>query len=124
MKKKVFSVFLILFFAIAFASCSSPNTGNTDGNSNGGTGDQTPAVSIENFSFKPSVLTVQKGTTVVWTNNEAAVHNIKSSAFNSPDMKKGETFEFTFETAGTYDYYCGIHPAMTGQIVVVEKSSY
>ena len=123
MKKKVFSIFLVMIFAIVFAACSSSNTGNTNGNTNGGTGSQTPAVSIENFSFKPSVLTVQVGTTVVWTNNDTAVHNIKSATFNSPEMKKGETFKFTFEKAGTYDYSCGIHPTMTGQIVVVEKSS-
>ena len=118
MKKKVFNVFLILFFAIALTACSSPNTGNTDGNSNGGTGNQAPAVSIENYSFKPSVLTVKVGTTVVWTNNDSAVHNIKSADFNSPEMKKGETFEFKFDKAGTYDYSCGIHPTMTGKIIV------
>lgn len=123
MKKKVFSVVLILFLAVVFTSCSS-NTGNINENSSGGTSNQTPAVSIENSSFKPSSLTVNKGATVVWTNNETTVHNIKAAMFNSPDLKKGETFEFTFTTAGTYNYSCGIHPSMTGKITVVEKSSY
>jgi len=124
MNKKVFSVFMVLLFAIVFAACSSSNTGTTNGTSNGNTtGNQTPAVSIENFTFNPAVLTVKVGTTVIWTNNDTVDHNIKSADFNSPLMKKGETYEFKFDKAGTYDYSCGIHPTMTGQIIVVDKSS-
>jgi plastocyanin len=122
MKKKMFSALLMLFFAVVFTSCSS-NTGST--NSTDATNSLTPAVSIENSSFKPSNLTVRKGATVEWTNNDTTVHNIKAAAFNSPDLEKGETFEFTFITAGTYDYSCGIHPTMKGKIIVVEnKSTY
>jgi len=124
MKKKVWSLFLILLFTIAFSSCSSTNSGTTNQTSDGGIGNQLPAVSIESFSFMPSVLTIQVGTTVVWTNNDTVVHNIKSADFNSPELKKGETFEFKFDKVGTYDYVCGIHPKMTGQIIVVEISGY
>jgi len=124
MKKKVWSLFLILLFTIAFSSCSSSNSGTTSTPSDGGLGNQVPTVSIENFSFKPSVLTVQVGTAVVWTNNDSADHNIKSTDFNSPMMKNGETYEFKFDKAGTYDYICGIHPKMTGQIIVVEMPGY
>ena len=120
MKKKVFSAILMLFFAVLFTSCSA-NTGN----STDATNSPTPAVSIENSSFKPANITVRKGAVVEWTNNDTTVHNIKASAFNSPDLEKGETFEFTFTTAGTYDYSCGIHPTMKGKIIVVEnKSTY
>lgn len=115
MKKKVLSLILILIFTIAIASCASSNSGTTSTPTDG-----VPTVSIEDFSFKPSVLTVQVGTTVVWTNNDTADHNIKSDGFNSPMMKNGETFEFKFDQAGTYDYICGIHPKMTGQIIVTE----
>lgn len=125
MKRRVLTAFLMLFFAFAFTSCSSSNTGTTNGTSNGNTtGNQAPAVSIENYTFNPAVLTVNVGTTVVWTNNDSVVHNIKSADFNSPEMKKGETYEFKFDKAGTYDYSCGIHPTMTGKIIVVEKSTY
>lgn len=75
-------------------------------------------VDIKNFAFTPEVLTVKMGTTVTWINQDQAVHNIKSAAFNSKDLKKGETFEFTFQTKGTFDYICGIHPSMKGKIVV------
>jgi len=118
MKRRFMLVFLVVFLAFAVTSCASSSNGSTDVTSNGNTGDQTPAVSIENFAFKPQVLTVQVGTTVVWTNNDTTAHNIKSNTFNSPELKKGETFEFKFENPGTYDYSCGIHPTMTGKIIV------
>lgn len=124
--RKAFRILLIPFLAVLFAACSS-NTGNTGGSSSGMASSQSsvstqePQVSMENFSFNPEVLTVPKGTTVVWTNNDSAVHNVEADDFNSPDLKKGETFAFTFEKTGTYDYICGLHPKMTGQIVVTEK---
>ncbi|HWQ89231.1 MAG TPA: cell wall-binding repeat-containing protein, partial [Desulfitobacteriaceae bacterium] len=76
------------------------------------------AISIKDFTFTPAVLTVSAGSTVVWTNNDSTTHNIKSSDFNSTDLAPGDTFEFKFEKTGTYNYSCGIHPAMTGQIIV------
>lgn len=124
MKKKVWSILLIIIFAISISSCASSNSGITNTPSDGGLGNVVPEVSIENFSFKPSVLTVQVGTTVVWTNNDSAEHNIKSTDFNSPMMKTGEKFEFKFDKVGTYDYICGVHPKMTGQIIVVDMVGY
>ncbi|HEY5467420.1 MAG TPA: cupredoxin family copper-binding protein [Clostridia bacterium] len=79
---------------------------------------QGSTVSIESFAFNPATLPVKAGTTVVWTNNDSVAHNIKSTGFNSPTMAKGQTFEFKFDTKGTFEYSCGIHPSMTGKIVV------
>jgi len=75
-------------------------------------------VSIQNFSFNPETLTIKAGTTVTWTNNDSVIHNIKSPSFNSPDLNAGETFSFTFGKPGTFNYSCGIHPTMTGTIIV------
>lgn len=75
-------------------------------------------VSIENFAFAPDTLTVKAGTTVVWTNNDTAGHNIKSDIFTSPMLAQGETFEFKYDTAGTFEYICGVHPKMKGKIIV------
>lgn len=75
-------------------------------------------VSIENFAFAPDTLTVKAGTTVVWTNNDTAGHNIKSDIFTSPTLAQGETFSFKFDTAGTFEYICGVHPSMKGKIIV------
>lgn len=75
-------------------------------------------VNIQNFSFNPATLTVKKGAAVTWTNNDSAPHQIKSAAFNSELMSQGQTFSFTFNDAGTFDYSCSIHPSMTGKIIV------
>jgi plastocyanin len=76
------------------------------------------SVSIENFSFNPSSLTVKQGTTVTWINNDSANHTIKSDTFNSQDLNQGDKFQFMFNTKGTFDYICSIHPSMAGKIVV------
>jgi len=78
----------------------------------------TNVVNIQNFAFSPETLIVKKGTTVAWTNNDSTLHTIKSTTFNSGDLAKGATFKFTFDTAGTFSYSCGIHPSMQGKIVV------
>lgn len=75
-------------------------------------------IGIQNFAFSPETLMVKKGAIVTWTNNDAAAHTIKSTTFNSGDLVKGATFKFTFDTAGTFDYSCGIHPSMKGKIIV------
>lgn len=115
MKKRLLLVLLILGFTLTLASCSSstPTPPAPIPTPAGGS-----TVSIESFAFKPVVLTVPAGTTVVWTNNDSVAHNIKSTDFNSNSLLKGETFSFKFDKAGTYDYSCGIHPTMTGKIIV------
>ena len=78
------------------------------------------AVTIKDFAFDPGDLTVAKGTTVTWKNDDSATHRIKSGdgSFDSKDLKNGDSFEHTFDTAGTFDYICGIHPSMKGKITV------
>lgn len=76
------------------------------------------SVSIKDFAFNPSVLNVKQGETVTWTNEDSATHRIKSDKFNSQDLNQGDKFEFTFKDKGTFDYTCGIHPSMKGEIVV------
>ena len=78
------------------------------------------AVTIKDFAFDPGDLSVAKGTTVTWKNDDSATHRIKSGdgSFDSEDLKNGDSFEHTFDTAGTFDYICGIHPSMKGKITV------
>lgn len=76
------------------------------------------SVSVKNFSFNPSNLVIKAGTTVIWTNNDSTSHSIKSDNFNSEILDKGESYQFRFNTAGVYDYICGIHPSMKGKIIV------
>jgi amicyanin len=79
------------------------------------------AVSIDNFTFNPQKLTVKAGTTVTWTNKDDIPHGIAATgnAFRrSNAMDTDDAYSFTFTTPGTYQYFCYIHPHMTGTIVV------
>jgi plastocyanin len=78
------------------------------------------AVKIDNFSFGPQTITVPVGATVTWTNGDDIPHTAVSTdgVFKSKVMDTDEKFSYTFTKAGTYAYYCTIHPKMTGQVVV------
>ncbi len=77
-------------------------------------------VTIDNFQFGPARLTVPVGTTVTWTNRDDMVHTVTSStrAFSSPGLETGETFSHTFDKPGSYEYFCALHPRMTGSVIV------
>jgi amicyanin len=78
------------------------------------------AVKIDNFSFTPQTLTIYVGTTVTWTNRDDIPHTAVSTegVFKSKVIDTDEKFSYTFTKAGTYSYYCTIHPKMTGKVVV------
>lgn len=78
------------------------------------------AVTISNFSFQPSTLTISAGTTVFWTNNDSTTHTITSDTgvFSSGDLPPGSSFSHTFSSAGSFGYHCSIHPSMKGTIMV------
>jgi plastocyanin len=80
----------------------------------------TTEVKIDNFSFAPGTLTVPAGTTVTWTNRDDIPHTAVSTegAFKSKVMDTDEKFSYKFTKAGTFPYFCSIHPKMTGKVVV------
>jgi plastocyanin len=86
--------------------------------------DQPPAanaeVKIDNFVFGPQTITVPVGATVTWTNKDDIPHTSVSTdgVFKSKVLDTDEKFSYTFTKAGTYPYYCTIHPKMTGKVVV------
>jgi len=83
------------------------------------------AVSIDNFTFTPQTLTVKAGTTVTWNNKDDIPHGIAADKNAFPRSKALDTddkFAFTFNTPGTYNYFCYVHPHMTGTIVVQPNS--
>ena len=94
-------------------------------------------VSLRNVKFEPGEITIAAGDTVTWTNEDTVLHTVTSGTGQEqgvpgvsentdaePDglfdheMPEGETFSFTFEKAGTFEYFCAIHPGMTGTVVV------
>jgi plastocyanin len=77
-------------------------------------------IKIDNFSFAPGTFTVAAGTTVTWINHDDIPHTVVSTdgVFKSKVMDTDEKFSYTFTKAGTYPYFCSVHPKMTGTIVV------
>jgi plastocyanin len=96
----------------------------TDGGGGGGGGGT--QVSMQNIQFEPANATINAGDTVTWTNDEAVPHDVDGSGpggnFSSgPEggMMEGDTYEFTFDEPGEYDYVCRVHaPGMAGTITV------
>jgi plastocyanin len=87
----------------------------------------TVEIAMKDISFQPSTITIKVGTTVTWTNDDPVAHTVTSGTrgnpsglFDSGNVGPGQTFSFTFNEPGTYDYYCKIHSGMDG-VVVVEK---
>lgn len=82
------------------------------------------AVAISDFAFAPETIEVAAGDTVTWTNEDGVPHTVTagSSGAATDDFDEavdaGDRAEITFDEAGTYDYFCAIHPTMTGQVVV------
>ena len=78
------------------------------------------AITIDNFHYSPSMLVVPPGTTVTWKNDDDSPHSVreKDGKFKSAALDTDDTFSQTFTAAGEYEYFCSIHPYMTGKIVV------
>lgn len=77
-------------------------------------------INIQGYAFSPSSITINVGDTIVWTNYDSASHTVTSNdgTFDSGSITNGNTFSFTFTSAGTFDYYCAPHPGMTGSVTV------
>jgi plastocyanin len=77
-------------------------------------------VAIKGMAFDPAVLTISEGDTVVFTNMDGAPHTAtaKDGSFDTGRLSRNKQSALSFEGAGTYDYYCEVHPRMTGQIIV------
>jgi plastocyanin len=82
------------------------------------------AVTIKGIAFSPATLTVDKGTVVTFTNNDSVTHTVTSGASRTKDGKfdqqisGGNDGSVTFDTAGTFEYFCQIHSSMKGTVVV------
>ena len=81
------------------------------------------SVVIDNYAFAPATMTVPVGTTITWTNNDSDIHSVAADdgdpvMFKSAGLDTDDKYSFTFTKPGTYAYHCGLHPHMTGTIVV------
>lgn len=138
MKKRIFSATrfgILLGFIIILSACgTSPARNNSasatvltstspavSASASAGTEEsskQSTTVNIKDLKFAPETIEINKGETVTWKNEDSASHTVAFDAFQSGTMKQGDTFEHIFDTVGTFSYYCGNHPSMTGTVKV------
>lgn len=133
MRKEII-IFLIIFGVLFVAGCaengdseeptpSTPAKGVSAGEIEGTEGNVTAAensivdVEIRDYKYTPQNLTVKVGQTVRWTNKDTVLHDVVGSGIESEYLQKGETFTYTFEETGTYQYICTIHPWMEGEVI-------
>ena len=81
--------------------------------------DATNVIMIDNFTFSPKELTVAVGTTIKWVNHDDIPHTVveKQTTFRSKLLDTDDAYSYTFTSAGAFDYFCGLHPHMVGQII-------
>ena len=133
MKKSTLTVIIILIVliiggvvAVTHHSKNNANTSTSNGttsSSSSSTSALTGSIDIKNMMFTPSQITVQKGGTVTWTNNDTTTHTVVDDLSNvggpnSGDIAPGATYSFTFNKTGSFQYHCSIHTSMRGTIVV------
>ena len=86
---------------------------------------QSAGIQIDNFHYSPPTLVVAPGTTVTWTNDDDSPHSVreKDGKFKSAALDTDDKFSQTFTAPGEYEYFCSIHPYMTGKVVVKPAGS-
>jgi plastocyanin len=132
--KKEIIIFLIIFGVFFAAGCAENGdseeplpsipaeevgNGEVAGTKEAVTGAEAEIVDVEirNYEYKPQNITVKVGQTVKWTNNDTVLHDVVGSGIESEYLQKGETFTYTFEEVGTYQYICTLHPWMEGEVI-------
>lgn len=90
------------------------------GKQRGASAAATRTVAMRNIKFNPRNITIDRGDTVTWENEDAERHNAigEDNSFDTPVIDQGETSQHTFNNAGTIDYFCTLHANMEGTITV------
>jgi plastocyanin len=124
----------VLALTLVAAGCGS-DTKSSSSSGGGGTKTKTQAkpkggakgasVSLKNIQFSPKTLSVAKGATVTWTNDDSVNHDVTKTGGPGPkfssgsgNMAQGDTYKQTLTTPGTIQYVCTVHPGMAGTITV------
>ena len=132
MTRRLALLFACLALGLVVAGCGGDDDDGDSGNADtqeqtapapeaeGGGGGATE-VSMEGIKFDPAEVTVKTGDSVTWVNNDTVGHDVTGDDFKSGEpgaMENGDTFEQAFDTAGTFDYVCTVHPGMKGTVSV------
>lgn len=128
MKKRtiyiIIAVVVVIVVAIGgYFVINSNNINKMNAPSNNGSNSQTitpGTVSMHNFAFDPATITVNKGDTVIWQNNDSVTHHVAADdgSFDLGGQSGGVTVKFTFTKTGMFNYHCTIHTAMAGVVIV------
>jgi plastocyanin len=106
------------------SSMSNMDTSKQSSSDTASTPTATNSVTIKDFAFSPASITVKKGTAVTWINQDSVAHTITETdgqdGPKSQDLASGQSYSFTYNTAGTFKYDCSIHTNMTGTVTVTE----
>jgi len=126
------SLFVLLSVVSMVAIAPSAFADHTSATVTNAAGSSTPGCEDTNSCFDPNPVMIAMGGTVTWENTDTAAHTVTSgSATDGPDgvfdssliMAGGASFSHTFDTAGTYDYFCMVHPWMAGSVVVEDEAA-
>src|SRR5262249_15872752 len=85
--------------------------------------ESTVEITIDNFTFTPATITIEPGTTVTWVNRDDIPHTVvaKSPQLKSQALDTDDSFAHQFQEVGVIDYFCSLHPHMTGKVIVHGK---
>ncbi len=117
MTKMIIISLFIIFVVLSMTGCTQDQK-TEDKKDDGKDAPKNVTVTIEDFSFNPSEVTIAEGGTVKWVNEDDAAHTVVSEGFDSDEFGKGESYSFTFLTPGEVEYGCSIHPYMEGKVIV------
>ena len=113
---------LFAFTLLATLFMATTGQAQTMGTGNSQNQNATNTVSITSSGFAPDTITVNKGDSVTWTNNDSTNHTVtsqnKNIQLNSGEIKPGSSYSYTFSKSGTYNYSCSLSPNMQGKIIV------
>ena len=111
---------LALTLPLSLSGCGNGSSDSGGGASKTITGAGTVEVHMKNTAFDPKEITIDKGATVKWINDDSVQHTVTAGdkSFDSGKLNSGQTYERTFNEPGTFDYACTIHPSMKGKVTV------
>jgi plastocyanin len=137
MKPRLLLAPVLIALSLALAACGSSDDSSTETEaatdttteSNSapapsGEAQRSEKVEIVEFTYGPDPVTVQAGGKVIWLNEDTAPHTATADdgSFDTGTLERGKLKSETFKQAGTYPYFCEIHPTMHGTVEVVEKN--
>lgn len=113
-RKMIITILVVIAAAVVFVSCGGGSNGGNDTSSDPNT------VLIEDYAYLPVEITIQAGETVTWINKDSVGHTSTDTEgeFDSGMLGRDESYEYTFDNPGVYDYYCIPHPYMKGKVIV------